>query len=173
MNMKVVQRRERLLDICKTIVADPRSIGADTAAALQTATMKYVATQYDDPTQVLKRLYADEGELGSLLRKAVAIVGKYDGGDDGGGDDGGSGSDHPVSTVADLLVEAGSFPHRSAALHHLLCLRPRHTAGQQHQRVARIRFRGDGNHEFRGVSCTTPRTAGAPGEYPFSSAAGT
>src|SRR5437660_5934769 len=29
-------------------------------------------------------------------------------------------ADHAASTVADLLVEAGSFPHRSAALHHLL-----------------------------------------------------
>jgi hypothetical protein len=27
---------------------------------------------------------------------------------------------HHASTVADLLVEAGSFPHRAAALHHLL-----------------------------------------------------
>jgi hypothetical protein len=29
-------------------------------------------------------------------------------------------ADHHASTVADLLVEAGSFPHRAAALHHLL-----------------------------------------------------
>src|ERR1700726_3724557 len=28
--------------------------------------------------------------------------------------------DHHASTVADLLVEAGSFPHRAAALQHLL-----------------------------------------------------
>jgi hypothetical protein len=35
-------------------------------------------------------------------------------------DDGGGASDHHASTVADLLVEAGSFPHRAAALQHLL-----------------------------------------------------
>src|ERR1700730_4413687 len=29
-------------------------------------------------------------------------------------------ADHHASTVADLLVEAGSFPHRAAALHHVL-----------------------------------------------------
>jgi len=29
-------------------------------------------------------------------------------------------ADHAASTVADLLVEAGSFQHRGAALHHLL-----------------------------------------------------
>jgi hypothetical protein len=29
-------------------------------------------------------------------------------------------SDHHASKVADLLVEAGSFPHRAAALHHVL-----------------------------------------------------
>jgi hypothetical protein len=28
--------------------------------------------------------------------------------------------DHHASTIANLLVEAGSFPHRAAALHHLL-----------------------------------------------------
>jgi hypothetical protein len=32
----------------------------------------------------------------------------------------GGASDHHASTVADLLVEAGSFPHRAAALQHLL-----------------------------------------------------
>ena len=35
-------------------------------------------------------------------------------------DDGGNASDHHASKVADLLVEAGSFPHRAAALQHLL-----------------------------------------------------
>jgi hypothetical protein len=34
--------------------------------------------------------------------------------------DGGGASDHHASKVADLLVEAGSFPHRAAALQHLL-----------------------------------------------------
>jgi hypothetical protein len=43
-------------------------------------------------------------------------------GDDDGDDDAGTEkqADHHASTVADLLVEAGSFPHRAAALQHLL-----------------------------------------------------
>jgi hypothetical protein len=39
---------------------------------------------------------------------------------DGDRNDGGGASDHHASKVADLLVEAGSFPHRAAALQHLL-----------------------------------------------------
>jgi hypothetical protein len=39
---------------------------------------------------------------------------------DGGDDDAGKRVDHHASTVANLLVEAGSFPHRAAALQHLL-----------------------------------------------------
>jgi hypothetical protein len=44
-------------------------------------------------------------------------------GDDGNGDDDGDiekQADHHASTVADLLVESGRFPHRTAALDHLL-----------------------------------------------------
>src|ERR1700730_14653429 len=44
------------------------------------------------------------------------IIGKADDRDDSGG----GASDHHASKVADLLVEAGSFPHRAAALQHLL-----------------------------------------------------
>jgi hypothetical protein len=39
---------------------------------------------------------------------------------DGGDADAGKRVDHHASTVANLLVEAGSFPHRAAALQHLL-----------------------------------------------------
>src|ERR1700730_8626771 len=39
---------------------------------------------------------------------------------DDDGDDIGKQADHHASTVADLLVEAGSFPHRASALSHLL-----------------------------------------------------
>jgi hypothetical protein len=39
---------------------------------------------------------------------------------DADGDDAGKRIDHSSSTIADLLVEAGSFPHRAAALQHLL-----------------------------------------------------
>jgi DNA-binding ferritin-like protein len=69
-----LERYERLRDLAKRIVDDPRSVDAATKAALKTATLKYVATKYDDTTQALKALYRDEGELGSLLRKAVEIV---------------------------------------------------------------------------------------------------
>jgi hypothetical protein len=41
-------------------------------------------------------------------------------GDDDGGGGGASASAHHASVAADLLVEAGSFPHRAAALQHLL-----------------------------------------------------
>jgi hypothetical protein len=40
--------------------------------------------------------------------------------DELGRNDGGGASDHHASKVADLLVEAGSFPYRAAALQHLL-----------------------------------------------------
>jgi hypothetical protein len=40
--------------------------------------------------------------------------------DDDDDDDVEKQADHHASVVADLLVEAGSFPHRTAALHHLL-----------------------------------------------------
>jgi hypothetical protein len=61
MNMGKVQvaRAERLRRLCKHIVSGD----GGTAAELKAATMKYVHTQYDDPEQVLKRLYHDEGEL--------------------------------------------------------------------------------------------------------------
>jgi hypothetical protein len=39
---------------------------------------------------------------------------------DGDRNDGGGASAHHASVAADLLVEAGSFPHRAAALQHLL-----------------------------------------------------
>jgi hypothetical protein len=64
-----LEKRERLRRLCRRIVAGD----GGTRAELQSATMKYVHTQYDDPTQVLKRLYRDEGELGSLLRRAVEV----------------------------------------------------------------------------------------------------
>jgi hypothetical protein len=42
--------------------------------------------------------------------------------DDDAGSDAGSGgaTDHHASVVADLLVESGKYPHRAAALHHVL-----------------------------------------------------
>jgi hypothetical protein len=125
-----VARRERLLRLCKSIIADPRIVDDDIKAQFESAVLKYVHTQYDDPTRVLKRLYHDEGELGYLLRKAAdRFINKelddegdddHERDDDGGDDDTEKRVDHHASTVADLLVEAGSFPHRAAALRHLL-----------------------------------------------------
>jgi hypothetical protein len=158
MGKVTVERRQRLLDICKHVVDNPLDVDGDIKARLRTAAFKYAHTQYDDPTQVLKRLYLDDGELGSLLRKAVDVVTKqrarynsswesdrvnqinrarFDALDQNeellGQDDEDKEpdedaddeeiekqADHHASTVADLLVEAGSFPHRAAALHHLL-----------------------------------------------------
>jgi hypothetical protein len=143
MGKVAVARRERLHRLCKSIVDDPASIDGDTKAALKTAALKYAHTQYDDPTQVLKRLYLDDGELGSLLRKAVEVVTKQrddcddeiddaldddrderernaERDDDGNGDDTEKGVDHHASVVADLLVESGKYPHRAAALDHVL-----------------------------------------------------
>jgi hypothetical protein len=66
----------RLHDVAKQIV-DDGSADADTVAALKSATMELV-TQYDDSAHALKTLYLGDTELSSDLRKAAAIVGKYD-----------------------------------------------------------------------------------------------
>jgi hypothetical protein len=56
--------------------------------------------------EIIKQL--DDQEISELSR------------DDSGGGGGGGTSDHHASTVADLLVEAGSHPDRASALSHLL-----------------------------------------------------
>jgi hypothetical protein len=68
-----------------------------------------------------------------IMAKSLAVGDRER--DDGGG---GGASDHHASKVADLLVEAGSFPHRAAALQHLLhkpsgqaLLRRMHKAAEQ------------------------------------------
>jgi hypothetical protein len=158
MGKVAVARRERLHRLCKSIVDDPASIDGDIKARLRTAAFKYAATQYDDPTQVLKRLYLDDGELGSLLRKAVEVVTKQrddcddevdealadrdeeradERDDDGNGDDTEKRVDHHASVVADLLVESGKYPHRAAALDHVL-----HSASGQ-ALLARMRKAAD------------------------------
>jgi hypothetical protein len=71
-------------------------------------------------------------------RTFSAIMAKADADADDGG---GGASDHHASKVADLLVEAGSFPHRAAALQHLLhkpsgqaLLQRMHKAAEQTER---------------------------------------
>jgi hypothetical protein len=131
-----VERRQRLLDICKHIVANPRDVDDETKAALKAATMKYAHTQYDEPTRVLKAFYRDDGELGSLLRKAVEVCECDDDDDRGNGDDterehndnGDNGDDGEadtekradISQLADLLLEGGQFTDRAHALRFLL-----------------------------------------------------
>jgi hypothetical protein len=147
------ERCEKLRTLCQKIVADPRSVDGGTAGALRTAALKYARTVYDDPVPVLQGLYQSDGELGSLLRKAVAVVTKQlddqeispstqaayprnrwyldllrdpndideqEDDDDDDDDDDAVGKQHYASTVANLLVEAGSHPDRASALHHLL-----------------------------------------------------
>ena len=55
-----------------------------------------------------------------IMAKANAKSRDLADGDEIDRDDGVGASDHHASTVATLLVEAGSFPHRAAALQHLL-----------------------------------------------------
>jgi hypothetical protein len=53
-------------------------------------------------------------------RSFTGVMAKLLAGDETDRNDGGGASDHHASKVADLLVEAGSYPHRAAALQHLL-----------------------------------------------------
>jgi hypothetical protein len=112
-----VERRQRLLDICKHVVDNPHDVDGDTKAALKRATLKYASTLHDDPTQALEVLYYDQNEIGRLLRKAVEVIADHD---DASDDQAPVSDHHHASTIANLLVEAGSHPNRSAALHHLL-----------------------------------------------------
>src|ERR1700730_9928897 len=146
-----LERRERLLRLCKSIVNNPRIVDGNVTAQFKSAALRYASTQYGAPEQVLKRLYYDEGELGDLMRGAVDVVVSKsqlevspatgalyprtprsfleildedddDARDDDDDDDNGieKQADHHASTVADLLVEAGSHPDRASALQHLL-----------------------------------------------------
>jgi hypothetical protein len=63
-----------LHDIAQQIVADPRNVDADLAAALKSATME-LAARYSNPQYALEQLYSAETELGADLRQAFAIVG--------------------------------------------------------------------------------------------------
>src|ERR1700730_16727781 len=69
-----LERRQRLVDVCKSIIADPRSVDDDVVSAFKRAALKYVATQYADTTQGFRDLYKVEGELGDLVRGAFDVV---------------------------------------------------------------------------------------------------
>src|SRR3984893_8864751 len=163
-----LERRERLHRMCKSIIDNPRNVDGDVVAAFEKATMGFVHCTYDDPERAFKNLYESETETGQLVREAAEIVVKrldnmevspatgalysrtrsfldvIDDDDDRVDDDNDDDADiekqadHHASTVADLLVEAGSFPHRAAALQHLLhkpegqaLLRRMHKAAEQ------------------------------------------
>jgi hypothetical protein len=64
---KIHERREQLRAVCKCATTG----GDVTRSEFKKAVLRYVHAQYDDPTNVLKRLYCDEGELGSLVRRAA------------------------------------------------------------------------------------------------------
>src|SRR5260221_13293946 len=107
-----VERRQRLLDICKHVVDNPHDVDGDTKAALKRATLKYASTLHDDPTQALEVLYHDQNEIGRLLRKAVEVIADHDDdreSGDGGGGGGGGARKQFHSRLADLAVESGKF----------------------------------------------------------------
>jgi hypothetical protein len=114
-----VAKREHLQRACESIIdGGPRRIDSDAIEAFKSAALGYAHTQYGDPMRVLEALYESETETGHLVRKAVEVIDEAGGDNDDGDIE--KQADHHASTVADLLVEAGSFPHRAAALQHLL-----------------------------------------------------
>src|ERR1700730_11426914 len=69
-----LERRQRLVDVCKSIIADPRNVDDDVVSAFKRAALKYVATQYADTTQGFRDLYKVKGKPGDLVRGAFAVV---------------------------------------------------------------------------------------------------
>jgi hypothetical protein len=69
------ERQEELHLLCKRIVADPHSADADTAAALKSATLRFLKSYGNlSEEEGLRRLFEDPGELSALLREAVAVL---------------------------------------------------------------------------------------------------
>jgi hypothetical protein len=106
-----LEKRERLLRLCKRIAAGD----GGTKAELQSAVLKYAATQYVDTTQALKNLYHDQSEIGHLVRKAVEVIADHDDGDHDAGDRGDGGvvpaiTRSPVWPIS--LLNPGNF-HRA------------------------------------------------------------
>jgi hypothetical protein len=85
---------------------------AKATAALQESVHSIIGCDEND---AIKReaLVETFGQFQDYMAKADAERERDDGGTE-------KRVDHHASTVADLLVEAGSFPHRAAALQHLL-----------------------------------------------------
>jgi hypothetical protein len=63
-----LERRERLLNVCKNIVGG--NVDADAVAAFKSATLRYADLQHIDRQQALKNLYQSVGEVGVAVRAA-------------------------------------------------------------------------------------------------------
>jgi hypothetical protein len=89
------------------------NVVAKATAALKESVRLIIGDDDYDDAEKAHELAATFAEFQTYLEKA---------GVDGGGskDDSVGKVDHHASTVADLLTEAGTFPHRTAALHYLL-----------------------------------------------------
>jgi hypothetical protein len=89
------------------------------AAGINKIDNVYATEWYREQVAIAKR--QNREHIAKYNRSFNGIMAKF-ADDNRERDDGGSGgaSDHHASKVADLLVEAKSFPHRAAALQHLL-----------------------------------------------------
>jgi hypothetical protein len=92
-----------------------RKVGDDSGSVYETEWYK---------ESVVKAERGNREHIAKFDRSFAGIMAKADAKSrdlaDGDDDDVGKLADHRASVVADLLVEAGSFPHRAAALQHLL-----------------------------------------------------
>jgi hypothetical protein len=89
------------------------------AAGIKKIDNVYDTEWYREQAAIAKR--QNREHVAKHARSFNSIMARADAdGDEIDRDDGGNASDHHASKVADLLVEAGSFPHRAAALQHLL-----------------------------------------------------
>jgi len=150
MMAKVNKHEHLLKTVCRNIINNPRRVDADAVGAFRSAVLRYADLQHITPdnlyqsdgevrgawdvidaSNVLKEL--DDRERSSVTGAVYPRGDRWyldevadpddidDDDDDLEDEDEDIGKvEHHASTVADLLVEAGSFPHRTAALHHLL-----------------------------------------------------
>jgi hypothetical protein len=96
------------------------SLTSKAVAALETSVVLILGSDEDAATK-RSELAETFGQFAEYIERNVGKQ-RDDGGDDDDDDDAEleKGADHPASTVAGLLVEAGSFPDRATALHYLL-----------------------------------------------------
>jgi hypothetical protein len=73
MTKDTVERRERLLKVCKNIINNPRRVDVDAVAAFRKAVLRYADVQNIDRGQALK-IYDSEGEVGVMVREAFDVL---------------------------------------------------------------------------------------------------